>query len=125
MTGIVPALGRTRVSWLLGVMAVIMLASAFAAGTARAADPFFANLAGKTWTHGEFDSTLHFERGEVSAGPSAICVGPAQFSGSWKFPIGWDCSSTGIVTFEFASLSAYPAVDNPNSQSDSVGVLYS
>lgn len=117
--------GRRRVASLAVVVAALAVTTVMATSTARAEDPFGGHLPGKTWTtNGVFDSSLHYIKGEVTAGPNAICVAPAQFSGSWSFPYGWECSATGRVTWEFASISAYPAVDNPNSKEISYTVLY-
>ena len=101
---------------LLGLLTAAVIAMTTLPSTSRA-DLWSGSLAGKTWTTNGDVFTLHEIFARVESGPSAICVGPVQYSGGWVFPYGWDCSS-GSVDWQFAAINAAGGVDNPNSGGD-------
>lgn len=112
-------------------MRVIVLMSAMGAtlavmaGSAQAEKTFAGHLPGKTWTtNGEFDSQLHTIIGEHRGGKGQLCVGPAQYSGSWSFPYGWDCEPYNQIVFSFPTLGGYAGVDNPSSAEVTFAVGY-
>jgi hypothetical protein len=102
---------------LAGVIAALAIAMA-AISSAAQADLWIGKLPGKTWTCGSCAvGTLHGLFAHVLEGPSAICVGPVQYSGGWVFPYGWDCGGSS-VDWEFAAINAAHGTDNPNSSED-------
>jgi hypothetical protein len=113
---------RLRTTWLaLAVIAVMGIA----AGPAQAAGSFGGHLPPKTWTtNGIYDGSLYQIVGEKTSGAGAFCIGPAQYSGTWKFPYGWDCENKTLKIFEFPVLGGYAAADNPNSAEIGFGVTY-
>lgn len=109
-----PPLMRRSVLLLVVIAAALVLALP---GAARAG-VWEENLPGKTWqTNGEVFASLTNIWASVLSGPSAICVGPVQYNGGWKFPYGWNCAE-GTVEWSFSSIEAAGAVDNPNSSAD-------
>jgi hypothetical protein len=125
MTDRVSRQARTGAS-LAACLAALLVVLAIGAGTADATgNNWGGRMPAKTWsTNGDFHSNLHFMMIEAG-GPGPLCVGPAQLSGGkWSFPYGWGCQGGYQYIREFPEIGAYPAVDNPNSQPVSFGVLY-
>ncbi len=95
------------------------------AGPAEASGNFAGHLPGKTWTtNGEYDPVLNEIIGEDRGGKGQVCVGPAQYSGGWKFPYGWDCSGFNQTVDSFPTLGGYAGVDNPSSAEVTFAVGY-
>jgi hypothetical protein len=110
MTSVASKFGYTRLTCLAAVIGALML-SLLAGVPGAQAGEYSGHLPGKTWTtNGVLESMGDLWGKNHSAG--AICVAPAEYSGSWSFPLGWTCAAEPIMG---VSGSAYPAVDNPNS----------
>jgi hypothetical protein len=109
---------RKLVSLFAGTITALILTISLLPSTAVAGSytSFGGNLSPKSWTTNGAVGELYDIAAEIQSGPTAVCIGPVQKSGSgYVFPYGWSCGSFR-VSWEFATIWAAPGVDNPNSQ---------
>jgi len=105
---------------LSGFLAALVMSIVVASPASAFFYEYSGKLVGKSWTtgNGTVWEGMKKQWAGVTAGPTAICVGPVQYvSGNFVFPYGWDCNNSQVV-WEYGAINAAAGVDNPNSAED-------
>lgn len=120
---------RGVLALLVGSLVVLALALP---SIAHAEGAFEESWSGKLghdeWSCGHCDPGVSFfERMEISKSTSNTydpCIGPVQYyEGKYHFPYGWLCNKSFFVQWEWAPISAQPAVYNPVNSTITYGAI--
>jgi hypothetical protein len=111
-----------RPARLLGALTAILALALGASGPALASENFGGMVPAKSVSFSPSEPSNLIEIiAERYSGEGGICIGPATFPGP-KYPYGFQCGNPQVY-WNFASIKAHAAIDNPNSKAVGIGAL--